>query len=136
VLPKANRLARSADIRAVIKRGFVVRTPTVTAHVLPSFGTGIRFGFITSKRLGTAVVRNYTKRRFRELCRSLITDGACGADGVWLSVAIMWRLQPAATDADRSVLERDIAKVWRRASGGSGMAGMPGMQGQARGSTS
>jgi ribonuclease P protein component len=32
-------------------------------------GSATRFGFITSKRVGEAVVRNRVRRRLREVCR-------------------------------------------------------------------
>jgi len=88
----------------------VVRTPSVIAHARIADGVGIRFGYITGKRLGGAVMRNKAKRRFRELTKGLITDQVGDYQAVW----VMWRLQPVAASATVAELERDIAQVWTK----------------------
>jgi len=88
----------------------VVRTPSVIAHAWITDGQCIRFGYITGKRLGGAVVRNQAKRRFRELTKGLIVDQVGHQQAIW----VMWRLQPTAASATVAELERDIARVWEK----------------------
>ena len=106
MLPKEHRLPRSADIRQVVAEGFTVRTPTVTAHILFGGDCECRFCFVTGKRLGTAVKRNYAKRRFRERVRALAITGQ--------AVNIVWRLTPQSVTASLAELDRDIVKVWAK----------------------
>ena len=110
MLPKAQRLSNSIEIREVIRRGVVVRTPNVIAHAQINPGQGIRFGYITGKRIGGAVVRNRTKRRFRELTKALITQPV----GNEHRIEVMWRLQPGSATATTAQLERNIERVWHK----------------------
>jgi ribonuclease P protein component len=87
-----------------------VRTASATAHVWVQPGTGARFGYITGKRIGNAVTRNYAKRRFRDLTVPLLSYVPDG-----LAVSVIWRLNPVSVTASTASIERDIAKVWRKA---------------------
>lgn len=72
--------------------------------------SGFRVGFVTSKRVGGAVVRNRTRRRLREIVRrhqhSLHPD-------VWLVVIA----RPAAAGAASHLLEKE----WLRLAGRAGI---------------
>lgn len=69
---------------------------------------GSRFGIITTKRLGHAVIRNLLRRRVREILRA---HGAPLEKGYY--VVLIPRV-PAAT-ADYHQLEADFLKLLRRA---------------------
>ena len=50
-------------------RGRWWSTPLLTLRALPNALSNSRFGFLVSKRVGGAVVRNRAKRRLREIVR-------------------------------------------------------------------
>ena len=71
MLPSAHRLTSPDHFRAVVRRGRRSGGPTVVLHLLvPDSGAvqaSPRAGFVVSKAVGTAVVRNRVKRRLRHL---------------------------------------------------------------------
>ena len=71
--------------------------------VLPS-----RFGIITTRRLGHAVLRNRLRRRVREILRA---QGEPLAQGYYVVIV----LRAAAADADYQLLERDFCRLLQRA---------------------
>ena len=59
MLAKANRITSADDYRAVVRRGAkVAGAHTVSYLRSRESGTDARFGFIVSKKVGTAVRRN------------------------------------------------------------------------------
>ncbi len=69
-LGKSKRLVRSSDFARVRAKGRSIRGNLMMLGVMldddvPSF----RAGFVTSKRVGSAVVRNRIRRRLREIVR-------------------------------------------------------------------
>ena len=66
--PGAPRCASSAPferLRAVARRGRRVTSPTVLLHAVPRPGEPALVGFVVSRSVGGAVVRNRVKRRLR-----------------------------------------------------------------------
>ncbi len=63
------RLRHSADFQRVRARGQRWHHPFVTMSIAPNELTHNRFGFVVSRRLGGAVVRNRTRRLLREAVR-------------------------------------------------------------------
>ena len=103
MLPKAHRLTKSDEIRAVIRQGGRVSTPLATIHFVSGSS---RAAFVTPKTLGNAVTRNLVRRRSREILRaniSLIT----GRD-------IVIRLHPASSEADFRDLESSLLSALER----------------------
>ncbi len=70
--------------------------------------TGFRFGIISPKKLGIAVLRNKIRRRLREIIRA---HQHRFVEGVWLVVIARWR----APQAEYGGLERDWLKLAERA---------------------
>lgn len=63
------RLRHSADFEQLRTAGRQWRHPLMTLVTTPNGLPHNRFGFITSKRLGKAVIRNRVRRRMREAVR-------------------------------------------------------------------
>jgi len=65
------RLRRRRDFDAVFRRGRAWHSELLVLRTLPNSLDHNRYGFVTSKRLGGAVVRNRLRRRLRESIRVL-----------------------------------------------------------------
>ena len=83
MLARVHRIVDGDDLRHVSRRGsrrasqFFVVSRQVTQADNPS-----RFGFVVSKQVGGAVIRNRVKRRLREMAQDEISRGFCGEDVV------------------------------------------------------
>jgi ribonuclease P protein component len=81
-----------------------------------------RVGFVVSKAVGGAVVRNRTKRRLRALVHQRLNQVPAGTD-------LVIRANPLAAQASSQELGRDLdallAKVLRRLEGSSGTGTAP-----------
>jgi len=67
--------------------------------------TQIRVGYTVTKKVGSAVIRNRVKRRFRELARELLPEaGIAGADHVIIG-------RNSAVERDFAKLRSDLAKA-------------------------
>jgi len=65
----------------------------------------MRVGYTVTKKVGSAVIRNRVKRRFRELARELLPQsGVAGADHVLIG-------RNSAVERDFSKLRIDLAKA-------------------------
>jgi ribonuclease P protein component len=68
--PKTRRLTRGSEYERVKRDGFTRRGKLLTLSVVPVENSGpCRAGFVTSRRLGGAAVRNRVRRRLREIVR-------------------------------------------------------------------
>ena len=79
-------------------------------------GPGARAGFVVSKAVGNAVVRNRVRRRLRHLCAARL--GALPPGSI-----LVVRALPAAAEADSALLGRELDKALERLTGGG--AGRP-----------
>ena len=75
-------MTRAADFRATVRRGSRVGTGHTVLHVLRRADGPARFGFIVTKDVGGAVVRNTVRRRLRAVCRGALGAVAGGTDVV------------------------------------------------------
>jgi ribonuclease P protein component len=68
--PKARRLTRASEYERVKREGLARGGKLLTLNVLPVEDLGqCCIGFVTSRRLGGAAVRNRVRRRLREIVR-------------------------------------------------------------------
>jgi ribonuclease P protein component len=68
--PKSRRLRRASEFEHVRQEGSAHKGGTLMLGVLVGKGSHVfRAGFITSRRIGSAVVRNRVRRRLREIVR-------------------------------------------------------------------
>jgi ribonuclease P protein component len=81
--PKSRRLTLDSEFQRVRTEGASIRGGTLTLGVLKNAEPKalVRAGFITSRRVGGAVVRNRTRRRLREIFRKHQHE-IC--DGIWI----------------------------------------------------
>lgn len=79
-------------------------TAVAVLHVAAAASDASRFGFVVSKRVGTAVVRNRVRRRMSEIVR---------AEMPAVPVDVVLRATPAAASADFATLQAAITPVLR-----------------------
>lgn len=104
---RVERLRRRQDFIAVLHEGRRVRHRLVSLGVRPNGLTATRVGYAIGKRVGTAVVRNQTRRRLREIVRALPL--VPGYDVVITG-------HPASADASFQALRESLDWCARRAS--------------------
>jgi ribonuclease P protein component len=104
VLAAAQRLRRSTDFAAAIRGGRRIGRGTLVVHLLvdePAQASTARAGFVVSKAVGNAVVRNRVQRRLRHLVRPRLAGLPDGA-------RLVVRALPAAADASYADLGADL----------------------------
>jgi ribonuclease P protein component len=108
-LPRAKRLILPAEFKRVREEGTAARGNLVTIGSLPAPDGQWRAGFVTSRRVGNAVVRNRLRRRLRDIARrhqhEIVTP-------TWL-VTIA---RPAAARATSADLEHEWLRLAKRTS--------------------
>lgn len=107
MLPKASRMRSAPEFRRTIRSGVRAGRRTVVVSAIRSEpqSADARVGFVVSKAVGNAVVRNRVKRRLRHLSRSLLAntpDGTC----------VVVRALPPAANASAELLH-DLTGAWR-----------------------
>jgi len=109
--PKSRRLTRDSEFRRVRSEGQSVRGEMLTLGFLKNAESAApsRAGFITSRRVGGAVVRNRTRRRLREIFRKHQHEVR---GGIWIVTIASAR---AARGTFRA-LEDEWLRLGRRAS--------------------
>ena len=103
MLPAEHRLADGELFRLASRRGARCGSSTVVAHLLLREGQGPpTVGFVVSRAVGNAVVRNRVKRRLRHLAREHVSSlpGSC---------VLVVRALPAAGSAPQQVLAEDLS---------------------------
>jgi ribonuclease P protein component len=109
VFPKARRLTRSAEFARVRTEGRAQRGGLLVLGLLETGNEEpFRAGFVTSKRVGGAVVRNRVRRRLREVVRRHQHELRAG---LWMVVIA----RPAAARATYRALEDERLRLVKRA---------------------
>jgi ribonuclease P protein component len=109
VLAKANRITSADDYRRVVRRGAkVAGAHTVSYLRSRESGTDARFGFIVSKKVGSAVRRNLVRRRLKAASHEALVEGARGFD-------LVVRALPSAAAADYAALRDELTRAAHRA---------------------
>lgn len=108
MLAKPNRLTRGSDYKATVRRGArCAATHTVTYVGGTGGAAPARFGFIVSKQVGSAVVRNTVRRRLKAVCAEALPDVRPGAD-------IVIRALPAAAGVEYGMLRAEVLRCLER----------------------
>ncbi len=108
-LKRSNTMKRASEFAMVRQAGQseAGRFLILSTAPLPTAGEHSRFGIITTKRIGHAVVRNLLRRRVREILRA---HGEPLSGGLY--VVIVVRNRAALTDY--AGLEKDFLKLLAR----------------------
>ena len=102
MLASRNRVRRSADFSAAVRRGRRSAGSQLVVHLqVEPAGDVPRAGFVVSKAVGGAVVRNTVTRRLRALVRDRLASLPAG------TVLVVRALPPAAT-ASSAQLAADL----------------------------
>ncbi|WP_431043280.1 ribonuclease P protein component [Streptomyces sp. P1-3] len=121
MLPTEHRLRRREDFAAAVRRGrragrplLVVhlRSGTTDPHAPGESASPVRAGFVVSKAVGGAVVRNLVKRRLRHLMRDRLDRLPAGS-------LVVVRALPGAGEAGHDQLARDLDTALQRLLGGA-----------------
>ncbi|NVK76784.1 ribonuclease P protein component [Streptomyces morookaense] len=127
MLPSESRLRRREDFATAVRRGrragrplLVVhlRSGTTDPHTPGSTASPVRAGFVVSKAVGGAVVRNLVKRRLRHLVRDRLDQLPAGS-------LVVVRALPGAGEADHAQLARDLDTALQRLLGGAPRSNPP-----------
>ena len=107
MLPQQSRMRRPEDFRRVLRTGRRAGGSVIAGHLLladGSSGDPAKVGFVVSRAVGSAVVRNRVKRRLRELVRRRLASlpGGC---------LLVLRAYPAAAGARQADLAADLDLV-------------------------
>lgn len=125
MLTRNHRLTSSAGFAQAVRRGRRAGTRTLVLHLdlatsLPEQRREAEVGFVVSKAIGNAVMRNRVKRRLREIIRERLGE-------LPDSSVLVVRALPAAAGASYQRLADDVDAAIQRAIG----AGTPGARVQA-----
>jgi ribonuclease P protein component len=112
VLPTAHRLRDADSFRTAVRRGRRAGSRTLVVHLVAGRDGGAgtdppRVGFVVSKAVGNAAVRNRVKRRLRHLAREHLAS----LPG---SAVLVVRALPAAGSAGSAELGADLARCLER----------------------
>jgi ribonuclease P protein component len=109
MLDRAHRLRRRGDFTAATRAGRRAGRPTLVVHLqLTGTGHPPRAGFVVSRAVGGAVVRNTVRRRLRHLVRARLAELPAGA-------VIVVRALPPAAGASSARLGADLSAALRAA---------------------
>ena len=108
--PKMRRLVHRSEYEHVKRNGITQRGKLLILNVMTMQNSGPwRAGFVTSGRLGSAVVRNRIRRRLREIVRRHQNEVR---QGFWFVIIA----RHEAATASYSALEDEWLRLARRAS--------------------
>ena len=108
--PKTRRLTHRSEYERVKRNGITQRGKLLMLNAMPMENSGPwRAGFVTSGRLGGAVVRNRVRRRLREIVRRHQHELR---QGVWFVIIA----RHEAATASYGALEDEWLRLARRAS--------------------
>jgi ribonuclease P protein component len=107
-MQRRHRLTESRDFQRVRGKGRSWAQPLLILLALANDLPYSRFGFLVSKRVGNAVVRNHVKRLLREAARARLAVLSPGWDVVFIA-------RVAIVDADLRHIEQAMDTLLTRA---------------------
>ncbi len=123
MMERQHRLVRSSDFARVRKQGRSWAHPLLILSVGRNELGASRFGFVVSKRIGKAVIRNRVKRQLREAVRRHLAEVPQGWD--YVLVARLPIVEAPFAEIDSAVAHSLArARAWieeRRSAANSGI---------------
>ncbi len=116
MLPAGHRLTKGADFALTMRGGSRAGRARLVTHVALGRPGPALVGFVVSKAVGNAVVRNRVQRRLRHLVRARLELLPPGT-------RLVVRALPAAATATSSELDVDLASALRAALTKAGASG-------------
>lgn len=108
MLARPNRITRGSDYKAIVRRGHrCAGAHTVTYVGRAGDSPVARFGFIVSRQVGSAVVRNTVRRRLKAVCAQALAT-------VRPDVDVVVRALPSAATADFAELRDEVVRCLER----------------------
>ncbi|WP_349698899.1 ribonuclease P protein component [Actinopolymorpha sp. B17G11] len=102
MVPAIHRMRRSVDFATAVRRGRRASRSRLVVHlVLSRRDEPARIGFVVSRSVGNAVVRNTVRRRLRHLMRERLT-------GLPAGTLLVVRALPSAAEATSERLGQEI----------------------------
>ena len=108
MLQKEARIRKGREYQQVYQEGKRVAGRYIIIYCKKNQGSVNRFGIVTSKKVGHAVVRNRIKRQLRALARS-ITDKIQG------KIDIVVVARPSIKGCTYEMIERDFLLIMKKA---------------------
>lgn len=109
MLAKPHRITRGADYRATVRRGARFTEANTVAYVrLNRDSDVVRFGFIVSKAVGNAVVRNRVRRRLKAAAYELLPRLSAAVTGT-PGIDIVVRALPASAQVGWTTLHGEVS---------------------------
>jgi ribonuclease P protein component len=111
VLSARNRMRRSTEFDATLKRGIRTVQPDIVVHAdrgSDGDDTGPRVGLIVAKNVGSAVERHRVARRLRHVARTMLGD-------LHRSDRVVIRALPSSRRVSSARLEQQLRRGLRRA---------------------
>lgn len=109
MLAKPHRITRGADYRATVRRGARFTGANTVAYVRMNRDSDVvRFGFIVSKSVGNAVVRNRVRRRLKAAAYQVLPLlEPAAAEGPGVDIVI--RALPASAQVRWATLHGEVS---------------------------
>ncbi|MEZ0352695.1 ribonuclease P protein component [Mycobacterium sp. pR1184] len=110
MLPARNRMRRSREFDATVKKGMRTAQPDLVVHVRREDDDepGPRVGLIVAKSVGSAVDRHRVSRRLRHAVRGMLPD-------LHRHDQVVIRALPSSRQVSSARLEQELRKGLRRA---------------------
>lgn len=107
-LDRSYRVTRNKDFRRIYSRGRRFSNRSALITVLSVRHKSLRIGFVATKKIGSAVMRNRAKRLMKEVYRLHRHELKTGYDAVMLANAFLTR-------ATYEEAEEAILSLWQKA---------------------
>jgi ribonuclease P protein component len=102
VLATENRMRRRAQFECAVRSGRRAGRRTVVVHLGEADGGVPKVGFVVSRSVGSATIRNRVKRRLRHVLREHVSAMPEGS-------LLVVRANPASATASSAELRREVA---------------------------